>query len=117
MENKKLGRLTKRSEFDYLYNFGNSTKNSRWIQIKWSKNELNIIRIGMTVSGKVGGSVLRNKLKRWLREYFRLVVKTESWQKSVDINVLLRPKEPNFYKNIKREEFWKELEKCSSAWK
>jgi ribonuclease P protein component len=28
-------------------------------------------RVGVTVSGKVGNSVIRNRIKRWVREYVR----------------------------------------------
>lgn len=34
-------------------------------------NQSGSARLGITVSGKVGHSVRRNQLKRWLREFFR----------------------------------------------
>lgn len=37
-----------------------------------ARNELPITRIGLSVSKKHGGAVQRNRLKRWLREAFRL---------------------------------------------
>lgn len=30
-------------------------------------------RVGLTVSGKVGNAVVRNRIKRWLREVVRMV--------------------------------------------
>ena len=35
------------------------------------KNELDHHRLGITVSRKVGGSVVRNRIKRWFREIYR----------------------------------------------
>jgi ribonuclease P protein component len=32
-----------------------------------------VVRLGITVSRQVGGAVVRNRLKRWIREWFREV--------------------------------------------
>lgn len=37
----------------------------------WVANELDRARFGLTVSRKVGNAVVRNRVKRWLREAIR----------------------------------------------
>jgi ribonuclease P protein component len=46
------------------------------------------IRLGMTVSRKVGNAVCRNQIKRWIREFFR----HRSWDSlpPVDINIVVK---------------------------
>ena len=34
-------------------------------------NDINKTRLGLSISKKVGKAVIRNKLRRWVREYFR----------------------------------------------
>jgi ribonuclease P protein component len=46
-------------------------------------------RLGITVSRKVGGAVLRNRLKRWIRECWRL--RRPSVPAPIDLVVVARP--------------------------
>jgi ribonuclease P protein component len=41
-------------------------------RIIFAQNGLGISRLGITVGRKTGNSVVRNKVKRFIREYFRL---------------------------------------------
>ena len=46
-------------------------------------------RLGVTVSKKVGGSVLRNKVKRWIRECYRR--RRPEFPRDLDLVVVARP--------------------------
>jgi len=59
-------------------------------------------RIGVTASRKVGGAVQRNRVKRWVREYFRLN-RTEL-QPGSDIVVIVRAGADKLsFKDVERE--------------
>lgn len=46
-------------------------------------------RLGLTVSKKVGGAVVRNRVKRWLRECYRQ--RRDEFPSSLDLVVVARP--------------------------
>lgn len=112
MESNKLATLNKRSEFNSLKESGTRVQVNRWMLFSYRRNDVNHMRLGMTFSAKVGNAVVRNRLKRWSREYFRMA--QADLKLGIDLNVILRPTGDDFYKNISREEYVASLEK---GWK
>jgi ribonuclease P protein component len=66
----KTARLRKRAEFLRLAHIGAKVQSTNFIFII-SPNGRAENRLGVTVSAKVGNSVVRNRVKRHVREYFR----------------------------------------------
>ena len=59
-------------------------------------------RLGVTVTRKIGGAVVRNRIKRHLREFFR--VEYQSLPASTDISIIgLRGAENLSYTDVQRE--------------
>lgn len=67
----KADRLLKRSEFLRLSETGKRLYNRHFI-IVYTPGRGERTRLGITVTKKVGRAVIRNRLKRLCREYFRL---------------------------------------------
>ncbi|MDR2665617.1 MAG: ribonuclease P protein component [Oscillospiraceae bacterium] len=63
--------LKKNHEFRRLYNRGKSAA-SRYMVVYCRKNGRAENRVGITVSSKLGGAVRRNRIRRRLREAYRL---------------------------------------------
>lgn len=57
--------------FRRLYAKGNSSAN-RYLALYCRKNQLGKNRVGITVSAKLGKAVVRNRVRRRLREIYRL---------------------------------------------
>jgi len=77
--------LTGKAQFDFVYNKGRSWA-AREIVIKALPNGLDSTRYGLTVSKRVGKAVVRNKIKRRLREILRQMNLPPGW----DIIVIAR---------------------------
>lgn len=67
----KENRLKKNSQFTYIYKHGLS-KHSKFLSVSYLKTKYQPFKIGFTVSKKIGKSVTRSKVKRYLREATRL---------------------------------------------
>jgi len=74
----------------------------RNLVVFFKKNNLGIRRLGLAVSSKVGGAVKRSRIKRLLREFFRL--NKELFPSSTDIFIsVIRGFNPSGYKEVERE--------------
>jgi ribonuclease P protein component len=96
----KTARLRKRVEFLRLASAQYKTS-VRGFLVVWSENDLQTVRLGVTASKKIGCAVVRNRIKRYLREYFR---HNRSGMAFVDVNVIARSESAQMtYPNIVRE--------------
>src|ERR1700752_4353093 len=66
----KTARLRKRSQFLMLSRTGSKFQSTHFLVISKSNDAIER-RLGITVSGKVGNSVVRNRIKLQVREFFR----------------------------------------------
>jgi len=79
--------LKKNSDFQLVYRRGTSFAN-RYLVMYRMENQLNRNRIGISVSKKVGNSVVRHHLTRLIRESYRL--NEEKFCCGYDIVVVVR---------------------------
>jgi ribonuclease P protein component len=63
-------RILKSADYRSLYNGGRRLDAGKFV-LFGRANELGHHRLGLTVSRKVGGAVIRNRIKRLFREIFR----------------------------------------------
>lgn len=84
---KKPDKLLKRAEFIRLSRQADSIADRRFV-VAFKKNGLDRTRLGITVTRKTGNAVVRNRIKRLVREYFRL--NRQKIRGSFDINVIAK---------------------------
>jgi len=68
---RKSERVNKRSDYRAIYNQGVWSSSQHFTSITCS-NKKGIKRLGITVTKKAGNAVKRNRIKRLIREFFRL---------------------------------------------
>ena len=66
----KSVRIRRQSEFDRVYE-GNVFAADDVLVVKATRNGLDVTRLGLSVSRKIGNAVVRNRWKRRIREAFR----------------------------------------------
>lgn len=92
----KEEKVRKNSHFRYIYRKGKSISNELLV-LYIIKNGKNINRVGISVSKKIGKSVVRNRVKRLIRECFRK--NKDNIKKGYDFIFIARKKaaESNYY--------------------
>ena len=83
----KADRLRKRSEFVHISQQGRKVQD-RYFIICYCPGQNSASRMGITVTKRVGKAVTRNRIKRIVREHFRLNRKRT--QPYLDINVIAK---------------------------
>jgi ribonuclease P protein component len=78
--------LTKPKQYALVYEEGSSWVD-KWLVMKALPNGLTLSRYGISVSKRVGKAVVRNRIKRQLREILRLAPLKAGW----DIVFVARP--------------------------
>ncbi len=101
---RKFNTLKKNYEFKRVLNKGKYYY-GKYIQFFIIKNNRGINRIGIAVSSKIAGAVKRNKIKRLIRENYRIFIK-DKILKGYDFifvwNKNKNPDEANYYE-IKKD--------------
>ena len=87
----KTSRLKSPAEFRRVFERRRSASNGR-LTVFGCENELGYTRLGLSVSRKVGSSVVRNRWKRLLREAFRL--SREKLPQGVDLVMVAKDSMP-----------------------
>lgn len=101
VNSNKLQTLKSPRDFEEIRKSGRKVQPNPWLILSYLNNDKSRLRCGWTIPKYVGPAVIRNRLKRWCREFFR----KEDLNLSLDLNVVLRRREKDFYKKLKHEEF------------
>jgi ribonuclease P protein component len=68
----KQHRLAKREDFNKVFRFGKSVANQQFVLYHLTKPEHEFFRLGVSVSKKIGNAIVRNRLRRIMKEIVRL---------------------------------------------
>lgn len=98
---KKQFRIKKNKEFQVAFRKGKSFANRQLVIYYVEKPEQSHFRIGLSVGKKIGNAVVRNRIKRYLRQAFQEL--EESILRPDDIVIIARkPTKEMGYEEIKK---------------
>lgn len=69
---QKQYRLTDRADFNKVYRYGKSTANRQFVVYYMVVPSTEHFKLGVSISKKIGNAVVRNRLKRQIKEILRL---------------------------------------------
>lgn len=111
MENKSIFVLKSSKDFERLKLKGSKVFLGKKILVCYLKNDLEFHRVGWTLPRAVGNAVLRNRLKRFAREFFRTENQLIS-QSKIDVNLVFLKSGSDQFKKMDYNEFRKLLLPC-----
>lgn len=95
--------ISKRREFEKLRHEGRKVRVNSWLLANFLPLDVAVLRVGWTIPRQVGSAVIRNRLRRWGREYLR------NWGRNQNpglvVNLVFRPRERDYFKQLSHEEF------------
>ena len=68
---------------------------SKLLSLRWQHNRDGVVRVGIVVSKKVGNAVIRNRVRRRLREALRAILAQKPPPQTFDLVVIARPEAAN----------------------
>lgn len=68
---KREYRLKRRQDFRRAFQAGHSVANRQFVVVLYHREEEGVPRIGVSVSKKVGKAVVRNRIRRYVKEIVR----------------------------------------------
>lgn len=90
---QRKNRLSRSRDFDAVYRHGRSAS-TRYLTLHWferSAEEAEDPRLGLAVPRAVGNAVVRNRIKRQLREIWRSKVDAAELSTTLDYVLVVRP--------------------------
>lgn len=105
--------LSRRSDFLRTFRLGRKLRPADWVVFnvyrKTAEDEPQGFRCGWTCPKSVGNAVIRNRLKRWSRQWCRSKLKSLATAgaepPNVDLNLGFRSMPEGFYRRLKYSEF------------
>ncbi len=98
---KKAFRIKENAEFQAVFKKGKSVANRQFVIYMLEKEEQNHFRIGLSVSKKIGNAVMRNRIKRCIRQAFHELEEQISHNKDFVI-IARKPAAEMDYHSIKK---------------
>ena len=86
----KPARLKKARDFQHVRRQGRSA-GTALLTLGWAANDLERCRLGYAIGKRIGGAVIRNRIKRRLREIMRLQIKAGHLAPGYDLVLIARP--------------------------
>ena len=103
---KKINRLKKRYQFSYVYKYGEHVSGNYTV-LYYTSSKTKSLKVGFAVTKKIGHAVVRNKIRRRLRE----VVKNQLPNLKQNYNIIVVAKDN--ITNAKFDELTAELKKLT----